>query len=83
MKAAHVTPVMLTGNNARAAQFIALAADGGFGDETQPYQQAADRDVVVLLLGERDAELVGRDQALLDQQFPESEFLALFGHVRR
>ena len=44
-------------------------ADRGLGDEAQAHQQAADRDVVLLLLGERDAQLVGGDQPLLDQQF--------------
>ena len=55
-------------------------ANGALGDETQAHQQAADGNVVVALLGQRDGELIGGDQALLDQQFAETEFLALFSH---
>jgi hypothetical protein len=34
----------------------------------------------VALLGQRDRELIGGDQPLLDQKFAETEFLALFSH---
>ena len=44
-------------------------ANRGFGDEPEPHQLATDRNVVLLLLGERDAELIGRDQSLLNEQF--------------
>jgi hypothetical protein len=47
-------------------------ADHAFGDEAQPHEQAADRHALRALLGERDAQLVGGDQALLDEQFTES-----------
>ena len=46
----------------------------------EPHQQAADGDVVVALLGERDGELIGGDQPLLHQQLAQAEFFALFGH---
>ena len=55
-------------------------ADRGFGDEAQAHQLAADRNVVLFLLGERDAELIGRDQPLLYQQFTQSQLFALFCH---
>ena len=55
-------------------------ADRTLGDESEAHQQTADWNVVVALLGQRDGELIGRDQALLDQQFAETEFLALFSH---
>ena len=55
-------------------------ADHRLGDEAEAHEQAADRDVVLLLLGERDAQLVGRDQALLDQQFAQAQFFPLFSH---
>ena len=44
-------------------------ADRRFGDEPQAHQLPPDRYVVLLLLGESNAELVGRDQPLLYQQF--------------
>ena len=36
--------------------------------------------LLLLLLGERDAQLVGRDQPLLDQQLAQAKLFALFGH---
>ena len=50
-------------------------ADGGLGNEAEAHQQAPERDVVVALLGERDGELVGGDQPLLNEQLAEPEFL--------
>ena len=42
-------------------------ADDRLGNEAEADQQPADGKLVVLLLGERDAQLVGGDQPLLDQ----------------
>ncbi len=53
-------------------------ADGALGDEPEPHQQAADGDVVVALLGERDGELIGGDQPLLHQQLAQPQFFPLF-----
>jgi hypothetical protein len=42
-------------------------ADDRLGNEAEAHQQPADGKLVVLLLGERDTQLVSGDQPLLDQ----------------
>ena len=54
-------------------------ADRRLGDEPEPNELAPDRGVVRLLLGEADAQLIGGDQPLLDQQLSQAKFLALLG----
>ena len=49
-------------------------ADGALGNEPQAHQHAPHGNVVVALLGERDGELIGRDQPLLHQQLAQAEF---------
>ena len=57
-------------------------ADHRLGDEAQAHQQAPERGLLVLLLGQRDAQLIGRDQPLLDQQLAQAQLLALLGQGR-
>ncbi len=66
-------------------QVDALLADGPghdvpdhrLGDEAQAHQQAPERGLLLLLLGQRDAQLIGRDQPLLNQQLAQAQLLAL------
>ena len=66
-------------------QVDALLADGPghdvpdhrLGDEAHAHQQAAERGLLLLLLGQRDAQLIGRDQSLLNQQLAQAQLFAL------
>ena len=53
-------------------------ANDDLGYEAEPHEQASERDVVVALLGERDRQLIARDQPLLNQQLAQPAFPALF-----
>ena len=71
-----------------AGQIHALLADGvghdianhGFGDEAQQHHLPAQRQFAAFLLDQRDAQLVLRDQPLLNQQIAQAQFFSLFGH---
>jgi len=56
-------------------------ADDRFGDESESDQKPPDRHVLGFLLGERDAQLVVGDQALLNQQLSQTKLFALLGHL--
>ena len=58
-------------------------ADHRLGDESQTHQQPPDRHALRFLLGERDAQLVGRDQSLLHQQLAEPHLAARRVRYRR
>src|SRR5258706_11794271 len=56
-------------------------ADDRFGDEAEPDQKPPDRHVLGFLLGERNAQLIVGDQALLNQQLFQTQPFALLGHL--
>jgi hypothetical protein len=51
--------------------------DHCFRDEAHPHQQTPKRRLLLLLLGQRNAQLVGCDQSLLDEELAQAQLLPL------